>query len=880
MNAPARPQTEPHIGGDRGVSAYWAVVPDDLLSRLGSRPDGLSSAEAARRLAQNGLNRLDDAGRRRGIHILLVQFRSPLTLILVFAAVISGIAGDLSDAAIIAAIVLGSGLLSFFQEYRASAAMEALLKRVSHEASVVRDGRTATVPAEELVAGDIVELNAGDLIPADGVLLDAKDFFVVQSAMTGEAFPVQKSPGKSAEDAGLAGRTNAVFMGTSVRSGTARAVVAVTGASTEFGAIAGELEREEGETAFVRGIRHFGYFMSEAMAAIVVVVLAANIALDRPLLESLLFSVALAVGLTPQLLPAIISVTLSRGANQMAAAGVIVKRLGSIENLGSMDVLCTDKTGTISVGVVELADAVAADGRPSQPVMEKAYLNAMLQTGMSNPLDEAIVKAGGRQALATAAHRKIDEVPYDFARKRLSVIVEDETRARTMIVKGAFENVLEACTAFDDNGKHRALEAEEIARLHRAYETWGGQGFRVLAVASKAVAGTSGYTQTDECDLTLDGVLLFSDPPKPDAGRVIAELRRRGVRTKIITGDNRFVAAHLAGEVGLNVKRILIGSEIASLSNEALVHRAARTELFAEVDPNQKERIVHALRQSGHVVGYLGDGINDATALQNADIGISVDQAVDVAKEAADMVLMQRDLNVLCQGIDDGRRIFANTMKYISVTTSANFGNMVSMAAASLFLPFLPLLAKQILLNNFLSDLPALAIADDDVDDEMIEKPHHWDIGYIRRFMVCFGLVSSAFDVLTFAVLLGYFNASETVFRTGWFMESLLTEIAILLVIRTRSAFFRSRPGNLLALSSAGVALFALTIPYLPFAPDLGFAALPFPVMGALLAITAAYIAVSELTKSFFFRAEAARRRRRSKPRRPAVRRRDRGAAR
>lgn len=837
------------------LAAYWCLPLGELFTALKSGPEGLSGPGASRRLAEHGSNSLTGRANHHWFGLLLSQLRSPLVLILVFAAAVSVLVGDYSDGVIIGVIVLGSALLSFYQEYRATAAVEALRSRVSQQAIVIRDGKPCPIPASEIVPGDVFELNAGDLVPADSVLIEARELHVVQSALTGESFPVQKTTETSAKEAILAARLNVLFMGTSIRSGTARAIAVVTGRATEFGGIAGELEREEGETAFSQGIRRFGYLMTEAMLAIVFVVFAANIGFHRPLLDSLMFSVALAVGLTPQMLPAIISVTLSNGARRMAAQGVIVKRLGSIENIGSMDVLCTDKTGTISVGVVKLTDALSVNFERSEKTMLNASLNATFQAGLTNPMDDAITEAAKASGMDFSSYRKIDEIPYDFTRKRLAIVTEEggQGGARTMIVKGAFENVLSICTHYQDDNAVNELDTGRLDIIRKQYEEWGGQGFRVLAVATRSVSDKPTYDRDDERDMVLLGFLLFSDPPKSDTKFVLNELRRRGVATKVITGDNRFVATHLAREVGLNVKHVLTGSEIAGLTHEALVHRVKHTDLFAEVDPNQKERVVNAFRQAGHVVGYLGDGINDATALKCADIGISVDQAVDVAKEAADMVLMDRDLNVLCRGIDDGRKIFANTMKYISITTSANFGNMISMAVASMFLPFLPLLAKQILLNNFLSDIPALAIADDNVDADMIAKPHHWDISYIRQFMVTFGLISSVFDFLTFGLLFWVFHASEVVFRTGWFMESLISELLILFVIRTHQPFFRTKPGRWLIVSSAAVTLVALALPYLPFAPDLGFRPLPIPLVAAMLAIVFGYVLVSELAKSRFF---------------------------
>lgn len=829
--------------------AYWSVPAGELLARLQARATGLSSGEAATRLREAGPNAVTRKRDTSASTVLLRQFRSPLVLILVFAAIVSAFIGEGSEAIIIGAIVLASCVLSFMQEYGASRAMEALKARIAHRTVALRDGKEAAIPVEEIVPGDILMLSAGNLIPADGVLLEARDFNVSEAALTGETFPVVKSPGVSAVDAQIGQRANAVFTGTSVRSGTATMLAVRTGERTEFAAIAGAIAHAAPETEFAGGIRRFGYLMTEIMLVIVILVFFANLLLARPAVDSLLFSLALAVGLTPELLPAIISVTLARGARTMAANGVIVRRLDAIENLGSMDLLCTDKTGTLTEGMIRLDGCLDAGGEDSHQVRLWALLNATLQAGMANPLDEGIA-AGRRADDDLSAYEKIDEIPYDFIRKRLSVIVRRKDGGEDLLIcKGAVQNVVEACSTVFDG----PLDERHAKAIDERVRGWSMQGFRVLGLAVRRFAPRRIYGREDEAGLVFAGFLLFLDPPKPGMAETLKALAGRGVRVKVISGDNRHVAAHLAEIIGLPHRNILTGADVAKLTKSALFARAARTDIFAEIDPNQKERIIAALRRRGHVVGYLGDGINDAPALHEADIGISVEGAVDVAREAADMILLQRDLGVLLRGIDDGRRTFANTMKYIAITTSANFGNMVSMAIASLALPFLPLLAPQILLNNFLSDVPSLAIATDNVDADQVRTPRHWDIGYVRRFMIAFGLASSVFDFITFAFLILLAGATEQMFQTAWFVESLITELAIVLIVRTRKAFWKSRPGALLSWLTAAVALLAVAIPYLPGADWFGFVPLPLSVMAGLAVITLAYLAASEALKSRFF---------------------------
>ncbi|NLF01690.1 MAG: magnesium-translocating P-type ATPase, partial [Anaerolineales bacterium] len=696
------------------VGAYWSQAPEHLLALLHSTADGLVTTDAQRRLGEFGPNVLKAKSKTTAQGLFLSQFKSPIVLILLFATGVSAVTQEWVDAVIILAIVLGSAVLSFWQEYSANTAAAKLRARVTIKANVLRDGQPQSIPAEDVVPGDVVLLAAGSLIPADGVLLEARDFFVNQAVLTGETFPVEKTPAVVATQASLAERTNCVFMGTSARSGSARALIVQTGSATAFGQIAKRLALRPPETEFEHGIRRFGYLLTEVMLVLVLIVFAVNVFFHKPVLDSLLFSVALAVGLTPQLLPAIISINLSKGSQTMASHGVIVRRLEAIENFGSMDVLCTDKTGTLTEGVVRLDGALDVAGRPSDEVFRYAYLNAHFQTGLANPLDEAIITQAQPDI---AGFSKVDEIPYDFVRKRLSVVVEAPGLASLLITKGALENVLAGCTQVQDGETTLPLDEAHLAQIHRRYEEWSGQGFRVLGVAIGTGDSLSRpHTRGDERDLTFVGFLLFFDPPKPGVQETIADLAGLGVQLKIITGDNRLVALHTAQAVGLDVTGVMSGRELDKMPDEALWQAAGHANLFAEVDPNQKERIVLALKKTGHAVGYMGDGINDAPALHAADVGISVDKAVDVAKEAADFVLLERDLSILHQGIVLGRTTFANTLKYVFITTSANFGNMFSMAGASLFLPYLPMLPMQILLTNFLTDFPAMTIAGDSVD--------------------------------------------------------------------------------------------------------------------------------------------------------------------
>lgn len=684
------------------MPAYWGLPADQLLAQLKSDASGVTQREANLRLKRDGPNALKAMKKATVLGLLLSQFKSPLVLILIVASGTSLAAAEWVDAGVVLAIVLGSTLLGFTQEYIAGNAIEKLRSQVTVHSKVLRGGQLKTVPSHQLVPGDIVQLSAGSLVPADAVLLEAKDFFVNQAVLTGETFPVEKKPGLVIDKASLAERGNCVFMGTSVNSGTAQVLIVQTGKGSIYGQIADKLALRPQLTEFERGIHRFGYLLTRIMLAMVVAVVAINIFMDKPPVASLLFALALAVGLTPELLPAIVSITLSHGAKRMAKLGVIVRRLNSIENLGSMDVLCTDKTGTLTAGVVELDAAVDVSGQPSAAVLQLAGLNAKFQSGLTNPLDDAVLAAVKKAEINLGLEKKVDEIPYDFVRKCLSVVVAHavggaaDSRARTLITKGALDKILTVCS--HDGDEAVPLDDAMRANIEARYDAWSSQGYRVLGVAWGQVEARSGaYTRADECGLCFAGFLLFMDQPKADVRQTILDLAQRGVALKIITGDNRKVARHVAEAVNLPVITVMTGRELNDMGDEALMHAATRTTLFAEVDPNQKERIILALQKSGHVVGYMGDGINDALALHAADVGISVDTAVDVAKDAADFLLLRKDLGILRLGIDEGRNTFANTLKYILTTISANFGNMFSMAIASIFLSFLPLPAPLML---------------------------------------------------------------------------------------------------------------------------------------------------------------------------------------
>lgn len=831
-------------------AGFWAVEAGVLLAGLRTTAEGLSEAEATERLRVHGPNRLAEKRKTGAFALLLSQFSSPIVLILLCAAGLSYFLGEPINSIIILAIVLASGLLGFWQEHGAADAVEKLLTIVQVRATVLRDGRAREVSPEELVPGDVVTLSAGDSVPADCGILSSNDLHADEATLTGETFPAEKESGTLPPDTPLDKRTNTLFMGTHVVSGAATAVVARTGIETEFGEVSKRLKLRPPETEFERGLKSFGYFLVRLTLILTILIFAVNVYLERPVLDSFLFSLALAVGLMPQLLPAITSVTLSHGARRMADEKVIVRRLASIENFGSMDVLYSDKTGTLTEGTVRLHAALDLVGEESERVFLLAYLNALYETGYLNPIDEAIRARDEKPDVSD--HEKLDEVPYDFVRKRLSILVSSGDEA-LLLTKGALENVLAVCSRAELPDDRIVPLREEEDRIRDRFEDLGRRGFRVLGLAHKEMDSQGPISKESESGMTFSGLLVFDDPPKEGIARTIGRLRDLGCKLKIISGDNRLVAGSVGEQVGLANPEVLTGEDLHRMSDAALLGRVASVDVFAEVEPNQKERIILALKKSGSVVGYMGDGINDASALHAADVGISVNGAADVAKEAADLVLLEKDLGVLVRGVEEGRKTFANTLKYVFMATSANFGNMFSMAGASLFLPFLPLLPAQILLTNFLTDLPAMTIATDSVDEEMVSKPRRWDVRFIRNFMAVFGLVSSVFDYLTFGVLLLILHASTVQFRTGWFLESVVSATMIVLVVRTRGAFFRSRPSPYLVTATVLVVVATVVLPYTPLAALLGFAPLPVWFPPVLAGIVVLYVLSAEAAKKVFY---------------------------
>jgi len=820
---------------------------------------GLAQVEAAARLARIGPNLMRPTQQRAAILQFFGQFRNPLVLILLVACAVSALTGDVTGALVIAVIVVMSVTLDFVQAYRAGQAAERLALQVAVTATVLRDGRPTALPVSQLVPGDLVLLSAGDLIPADARVLLADDFFVNQAQLTGEPYPVEKRASgpdsKVAPDNAETWELDApdtVFMGSSVVSGSAQVRIGRTGSASTLGLIAVSLAENAPPTAFETGTRQFGALIMRLTLLLVLFTLLVNVALHRTLLESFLFAVALAVGLTPELLPMVVSVTLTRGALRMAALKVIVKRPSAIQDMGAMDVLCTDKTGTLTEAHIRLERHVDATGQSSQRVLALAYLNSFFESGLKSPLDDAIL---AHEDIDVSGWTKIDEVPFDFERRRVSVLVE-RAGMRQLVVKGAPEDVIELCTHYlDSTGAAVALDAPAHARITALFDSLGEEGFRVLGIAWREVALDHPHAVvSDESALVFAGFAAFLDPPKASAGAALQAMASTGVAVKIVTGDNERVTRHVCTQLGVPISGVLTGTEVAAMHDDALRARVEGVNLFCRVNPAQKNRIILALKARGHVVGYLGDGINDAPSLHTADVGISVEGGVDVAKQAAAMILLENDLMVLHQGILEGRRTFGNVMKYIMMATSSNFGNMFSMAAATLFLPFLPMLPLQILLNNLLYDVSEISLPMDDVDAEDLAQPRRWDMAFIRNFMLTIGPISSLFDFLTFYLLVRLFNAHESLFHTGWFVESIATQVLVIFVIRTRRNPLRSHPNRWLVLTSLGVVLTAMGLPFSPLAPYLGFTPLPLEFFGLLAVLLAAYLFMVEGAKQWFYR--------------------------
>jgi P-type Mg2+ transporter len=753
-------------------------------------------------------------------------------------------------------VLLGVSI-NFVQTYRSQRAIDKLRENVTPTATVLRDRRWQEINRHEVVPGDIVRMSAGDLVPADGQLLESHDLYVQQAALTGESLPAEKNAtGHAPPPDGNPDAPDLVFLGTSVVSGTGTVLILKTGALTAFGAIAERLATRPAETEFERSMKHFGMLIMRAVFFLVLFILVVRVALHKDAFESFLFAVALAVGLTPEFLPMITSVTLARGAIRMSRDQVVVKHLSAIQNFGTIDVLCSDKTGTLTTGIMSLAASVDFLGKPSERAIELGYINSKLETGIRSPLDAAILKLDRPDS---DGYVKCDEIPFDFERRRLSIVVEKKGSSGCLLItKGAPEGILDLSESYETDGHVVELDAAAKGRCRQTFDDLSAQGFRVLAVAYRIVDSRLAFTVADEHSLILAGYLAFADPPNPDAAQSLAAMSRDGVEVKILTGDNELVARHICEQVGIKNPAIILGEELERTSDPALQHIAEETTVFARVSPMQKDRIIRALKQRDHVVGYMGDGINDAPSLHAADVGISVASAVDVAREAADIILLKPGLQILHNGIIEGRRASANVMKYLLMGTSSNFGNMFSMAGASVFLPFLPMLPTQILLNNFLYDTAQITIPSDNVDEDAIRAPRRWDMKLIRNFMIFIGPISSIYDFLTFYVLLHYFHASQPEFHTGWFVESLATQTLVLFVIRTVGNPLKSRPSIPLAITTILIVIIGVGLPFSSLAKLLGFTPLPGPFFTFLAISTITYLLLVEWAKRFLFsRAEA-----------------------
>ncbi len=844
---------EPDIVNSSSVTA--------LLSQLQATQKGYSTQTARQRLDQVGPNEPTPKKQTSIVLQFISYFANPLVIILLVAAIISGVFGDTVNASIITGVVLVSVAINFTQTYRSQKAVDELRNTMAPTATVLRDGAWKELPRAEIVPGDIIRLSAGDLVPADARLLESKDLHVQESALTGESLPAEKeteAPGAPpASD-----HHDTVYFGTSVVSGSATALVFSTGIHTEFGEIAARLATRPPESEFERGTRRFGFLIMQTVVFLVFFVVLVNILLKRDTLQSLLFAVALAVGLTPEFLPMITTVTLGNGAVRMAKKKVIVKQLAAMQNFGSMDILCSDKTGTLTTGEMSLERTVDPLGKDNEGIFTLTYLNSYFETGITDPANVATLKKGGTNPLDLAvlrhghpdvkAYQKLDEIPFDFERRMLSIVVKWDSK-RILITKGAPESILGVSSAYEVEGKQAPLDDAACQKATAVYQDLSAQGYRVLAVAYRDVPEQAAYHKADEKDLILIGYAAFIDPPLPDALKTIQDLHEDGVDIKIITGDNDMVAGHICKQVGLDPGKIVLGSDLEKMTDTALAQVAEKTTVFARVSPAQKNRIILALKRRSHVVGYMGDGINDAPSLHTADVGISFASATDVARDAADIILLEPGLDVLNNGIIEGRKAFGNVMKYLLMGTSSNFGNMFSMAGASLFLPFLPMLATQILLNNFLYDLSQITIPSDNVDESFTQKPHKWDISMIRRFMIIIGPISSIYDFLTFYVLLRVFNANEALFHTGWFVESLLTQTLVLFVIRTSGNPLRSRPSRPLAITTIAIAIIGAVLPFTPLAGPLGFTPLPGPYFIFLFLTIVTYLVLVQIVKQRLF---------------------------
>ena len=836
------------------MKEFWSYDLNDILKQLNTGEDGLSSREAQERIDKYGQNILEERKSSSNIEMFINQFKNPIIIILIFAAVLSIFLKDYSDGIIILIIIMISAFLSYNHESKANNAVKKLLSSVSVKSSVLRDGKFEEIDNAMLTVGDIINVKTGDMIPADCLLIEENSLSMDESSLTGETFPVEKNPQRIPVDTALSNRKNSLWMGTHVISGSGKAVIVNPAKDSEFGKITASLDEKDSDTDFEKGIRNFGNLILHITTLLIGLIFVFNIVLNKSFLESFMFALALSVGLTPQMLPAIISVNLSQGAERMAKQGVIVKKLNAIENFGSMTVMCSDKTGTITQGKVKLDAALDCNGKKSDNIYKLAAINSYFQEGYVNPIDNAILDANTNDF---SKYTKLFEIPYSFKFKLLSVMVRtdrDFSGKNIMVTKGALTNVLNVCKTYENSDKTGGGIEEVKSRILDLFDKYSSQGYRVLGLAYKLIEDEMDIQKQKAEDMVFVGLLLFIDPLKDDIKDVVAEMNRLGVSLKMITGDNHLIAKNIGRQIGLDPEKILLGEDLDSYSLSHLDKKVLDIDIFAEISPNQKEKIIMAYKQAGEIVGYMGDGINDSPAIKQADVGVSVNTAADTAKDAAAIVLLQNSLKVLISGINEGRRTFINTLKYIFVATSANFGNMFSMAGASLFLNFLPLLPKQILLTNLLTDFPSLQIASDSVDEDWLKSPVKWDMKFIKKFMVLFGIISSVFDYITFAVLLFVFRSNEELFHTGWMLESVISAIVVMLIVRTARPVLVSKPSNRLLIAIVGVAIFLPVIIYSPINSYLGLVSIPINALMALLGVSLLYALTAEILKKSFYK--------------------------
>lgn len=836
------------------MEKFWSYDVDEVLKTVETSKNGLSTEQANERIEKLGQNLFEEKKSASKLTVFINQFKNPITMILIFAAILSIFLKDYSDGIIILIIIMISALLSYNHESKANDAVKKLLSTVSVTSAVLRDGKFQELDNFNLTVGDIISVKTGDMIPADCLIIEENSLSMDESSLTGETFPVEKNVGKLEEKTALAQRKNSLWMGTYVISGSGKAVIVNLAKDSEFGKITESLDETETDTDFERGIKDFGNLILQVTTILIGLIFLFNIILNKPFLESFMFALALSVGLTPQMLPAIISVNLSQGAKRMSAQGVIVKKLNSIENFGSMTVMCSDKTGTITKGQVKLESAMDNTGKKSETLVKLAAINSYFQEGYTNPIDQAILDENKNDF---SKYEKLFEIPYSFENKLLSVIVNtnnDLSDKNIMITKGALTSVINVCSTYQDESGNSGNIDEIKPEIMDLFEKYSRQGYRILGLAYKNIDQTTDASKQKAENMIFRGLLLFIDPLKDDIKDVIEQMNLLGVSLKMITGDNHLIAKNIGSKVGLNPEKILLGEDLNSYSLSQLNKKIMDIDIFAEISPNQKEKIILAFKQAGEIVGYMGDGINDAPAIKQSDVGISVDTAADTAKDAASIVLLENSLKVLVSGIKEGRRTFINTLKYIFVATSANFGNMFSMAGASLFLKFLPLLPKQILLTNLFTDFPSLQIASDSVDEDWLQSPVTWDMKFIKRFMIIFGITSSVFDYLTFVVLLLLFKANEQFFQTGWMLESVISAMVVMLIVRTKRPVIKSKPSKKLLVAIILVAVALIAIIYSPINTYLGLIALPSKALLSMLGISLIYALTAEILKKQFYK--------------------------